>query len=65
MATSKFKRHRSPGNGHILVKVIHAGGEILRSEFHYNLQFLVGIRENCLISGRSLLLYQLQKGQYN
>jgi hypothetical protein len=31
---AKLKRHKSAGNDQILVEVIQAGGEILRSEIH-------------------------------
>jgi hypothetical protein len=44
----------------IVAEQIQAGGEILRSEIHNSL-ILLGIRKNCLISGRSLLFYQVTK----
>jgi hypothetical protein len=46
-----------PGSGQILAELIQAGGETLLSDVH---KFLNSVC-NCLISGRSLLLYQFTK----
>jgi hypothetical protein len=40
--------------------MIQAGAEILHSEFHKVITSF-GVRKNCLISGRSLLLYQFTR----
>jgi hypothetical protein len=34
IATAKWKRYKSPGSDQIPSKLIHAGGEMLRSEIH-------------------------------
>jgi hypothetical protein len=54
-AITTVKRCKSPGTDQILAELIQAGGEALQSEIH-KLINLFGIRKNCLISGRSLLL---------
>jgi hypothetical protein len=59
-AIAKFKRYKSPGSHNIPAELIQAGGEILRSEIHNSLT-LFEIRKNCLISGRSLLLYRFTR----
>jgi hypothetical protein len=60
IAIAKLKKHKSSGSDQILAELIQAGGEILLSVIH-KLIILFGIRNNCLISGRSLLLYQFTK----
>jgi hypothetical protein len=55
IAVAKLKKYKSPGSGQILAELIQAGGETLQSEI-INSLILFGIRNNCLISGRSLLL---------
>jgi hypothetical protein len=60
IAIVKLKKYKSPGSDQIPAELIQAGGEC------YSLQStnsftLFGIRKNCLISGRSLLLYQFTK----
>jgi hypothetical protein len=58
-AIAKLKKYKSPGSDQILAEMIQGGGEYcLRST---NSLILYGIRKNCLISGRSLLLYQFAK----
>jgi hypothetical protein len=57
IAIAKLKKYKSPGSDQIHAELIQAGGE-MRSK---NSLILVGIRNNCLISGRSLLLYQFTK----
>jgi hypothetical protein len=49
----KLKRYKSPGTDQILAKVIKAGGTQTFIQY--------GIRRNCHISGRNLLLYQFIK----
>jgi hypothetical protein len=56
----KLKEYKSPGSDQIPVELIQAGGETLLSKMHNSL-ILFGIRKDCLISGRSLLLYQFTK----
>jgi hypothetical protein len=58
---AKLKKYKSPGSDHILAELIQAGGEMLLSAITSSL-ILFGIKMNCLISGRSLLLYQFTKG---
>jgi hypothetical protein len=60
IAIAKFKRYKLPGNDQIPAEMIQAGGETLQSEIH-KLIILFGIRKNCLISGKSLLLYQFKR----
>jgi hypothetical protein len=59
-ATAKFKRYKSPSTDQILTKVVQAGGKILQLKSISSV-ILFGIRKNCLISGRRLLLYQINK----
>jgi hypothetical protein len=60
VAIAKFKKYKSPGSDHIPAELIEAGGEILLSEI-YKLINSVWNKEDCLINGRSLLLYQFTK----
>jgi hypothetical protein len=55
-----LKSLKLPSNDQILAELIQGEGETygLRS---MNLLILFGIRKNCLISGRSLLLYQFTR----
>jgi hypothetical protein len=57
IAIAKLKKYKSPGSDQIPAELIQAGGKILLSAVH-KLINSVGIRNNCLISGKSLLLYQ-------
>jgi hypothetical protein len=58
---AKLKKYKSPGSDQILAELIQAGCEILLSAITKWL-IMFGIRNNCLISGRSLLLlYQFMK----
>jgi hypothetical protein len=60
IAIAKLKKYKLSGNDQI-------SGELIKQEVeHYGLRFinsviLFGIRKNCLISGRSLLLYQFTR----
>jgi hypothetical protein len=56
-AIAKLKRYKSPGNDQSTAQIIQAVGKKLWSE-SINPLILFGIRKNCLISGRSLLMYQ-------
>jgi hypothetical protein len=58
IAIAKLKKYKSQGSDEI-PELIQAGGKILLSAIHKLIPF--GIRKNCLISGRSLLLYQFTK----
>jgi hypothetical protein len=58
IAIAKLKKYKSPGNDQIPAEIIQAGGKILLSAIH---KLLFGIRKNCRVSGRSLLLYQFTK----
>jgi hypothetical protein len=60
IAIAKLKKYKSPGSAQILAELIQAGGKILLSVIHKLINYF-GIRNNCLISGRSLLLYQFTK----
>jgi hypothetical protein len=59
-AIAELKKYKSPGSDEIPAELIQAGGEMLLSAIHNSL-ILFGIRKNCLINGRSLLLYQFAK----
>jgi hypothetical protein len=59
IAIAKLKKYKWPGSDDILAELIQAGGEILLSLIHKLILF--GIRNICMISGRSLLLYQFIK----
>jgi hypothetical protein len=60
IAITKFKKHKSSDSDQIPAELIQGGGEILLFAIH-KLLILFGITKNCLISGRSLLLYQFAK----
>jgi hypothetical protein len=57
IAIANLKRYKSAGSDQIPAELIHAGDEILRAEIHKLINSILN-REGCLISGRSLLLYQ-------
>jgi hypothetical protein len=57
-ATAKLKKYKSPVSDQFLAELIKAGRKILTSVHSL---ILFEIRKNCLISGRSLLLYQFTK----
>jgi hypothetical protein len=57
---AELREYKTSGSDEIPAQLIQAGGKILLSVIH-KLLILFAIRKNCLISGRSLLLYQLQK----
>jgi hypothetical protein len=52
---AKLKHYKLPGSHQILAELIQTGVEILLSAIHRLILF--GIRKNCVISGRNLLLY--------
>jgi hypothetical protein len=54
------KKHKSPGNIEIPAELIQAGGEILRSEIHKFINTF-GVRKNCPINRRSILLNQFTR----
>jgi hypothetical protein len=56
IAIAKFKKYKSPDSDQIQAELIQAGGEILLSAIH-KLINSVWNKEECLNSGRSLLLY--------
>jgi hypothetical protein len=59
IAIEKLKKFKLPGSDQIPAELVQAGAEtLLRS---INSLILFEIRKNCLISGRSLLLYQFIK----
>jgi hypothetical protein len=60
IAIAKLKKYKSPGSDHIPAELIQAGGEMLLSAIR-KLINSVWKKMNCLISGRSLLLYQFTK----
>jgi hypothetical protein len=59
-AIGKLKIYKSPSTDQIPAELIQVGGEILRSEIH-KLINSIRTKENCLISERSLLLYQFTR----
>jgi hypothetical protein len=59
IAIAKLKRYESPGGDHIPAEMIQTEDEILCSKIHKVILF--EIRKSCLISGRSLLLYQFTR----
>jgi hypothetical protein len=62
IAIAKLKKYKLPGSNQIPAELIQGGGEIryygLRS---INSLILFGVRKNCRINGRSLLLYQFAR----
>jgi hypothetical protein len=64
IAIAEMKKLKSPGSDNILAELIQAGGETLVS-VTTNRLIPFGIRKNCLISGRSLLLYQFTRRARN
>jgi hypothetical protein len=54
---AKLKKYKSPGSYQILAELIKAGRKILLSAKH---KLVNSIWNNCLISGRSLLLHQIR-----
>jgi hypothetical protein len=54
-AIAKLKKYKSPGSDQIPAELIQAGAEILLSAIKNSL-ILFGMRKDCLINGRSLLL---------
>jgi hypothetical protein len=60
IAIVKLKKYTLPCSDEIPAELIQAGGEILQSAIQNSL-ILFRIRKNCLINGRSLLLYQFTK----
>jgi hypothetical protein len=59
MAIAKLKSYISPGSDQIPAELIQAGGEILHPEIHKMISCVRN--KNCLINGRSLLLYQFTR----
>jgi hypothetical protein len=60
IAIAKLKKYKSPGSDQILAGLIQAGGETLQSEIH-KLINCIWSKEECLIIGRSPLLYQFTR----
>jgi hypothetical protein len=58
IAIEKLKKCKQPGRDQIPAELIQAGREILLCSTNSLRMF--GIRKNCLISGRRLLLYCYQ-----
>jgi hypothetical protein len=54
----KLKKYKLPGSDQIPAELIKAGGKKLLSAIH---KLVNSIWNNCLISGRCLLMYQSQK----
>jgi hypothetical protein len=57
VAITTLRKYKCPCSDQISAVLIQAGGKMLLSEIH-KLIILFGIRKNCLVSGRSLPLYQ-------
>jgi hypothetical protein len=60
ISIAKLKKYKSPGRDQIPAELYQAGGETLVSVIH-KLITSVEMRKKCLISGRSLLLYQFTR----
>jgi hypothetical protein len=60
IAVAKLIEYKLPGSYQVPAELIQAGGEILPLRSTNSL-IMFGIRKNCLISGKSLLLYQFTK----
>jgi hypothetical protein len=60
IAVAKFKKYKSPGSDQIPAELVQAGDETLQSEIH-KLINSIWSKENCLISGRCILLYQFTR----
>jgi uncharacterized protein YaaR (DUF327 family) len=62
-AIAKIKKLKSPGSHQFPAELIQTGSETLLPEIHNSINSLLlfGILKNCLISGRSALLYQFTK----
>jgi hypothetical protein len=62
-AIAELKKYKSPGSDQNRAEMIQAGSKILLSQIHklITTHKLFLMRKNCLISGRSLLLYQFTK----
>jgi hypothetical protein len=60
IAIAKLKKYKLPGSDQVPEELIQAGGKTLLSQIH-ELTNSVWNKEKCLISGRSLLLYQFTK----
>jgi hypothetical protein len=60
IAITKLENYKSQGNDQILAQLFQAGGETLQSEI-LKLLIVFGVRKNCLIKGRSLLLYKVTR----
>jgi hypothetical protein len=57
IAIAKFKTYKSPGSGQFPEELLQAGCEILLSALHTINS--IWNKKNCLISGRSPLLYDI------
>jgi hypothetical protein len=58
IAIANLKKYKSPSSDQIPAELIQAGSETLVSAIQ---KHKLGVREICLISGSSLLLYQFTK----
>jgi hypothetical protein len=61
IAVAKLKKYKLPASDQIPAELFQARGETLQSEMHKHFR----IRKNCLISGRSLLLFQFTRMAIN
>jgi hypothetical protein len=61
ISIAKIKKYKSPGSDEIPAELVQAGGKILLSATHKLINSVWNKERNCLISGRSLLLYQFTK----
>jgi hypothetical protein len=60
IAIAKLKKYKLPGGHQIPAELIQTGDEMLLSAIHKLINSIWNTK-NCLISGRSLLLYQFTK----
>jgi hypothetical protein len=61
ISIAKLKKYKSPSSDQIPAELYQVGGETLVSVISTNSAIQYGVRKNCLISGRSLLLYQFTR----
>jgi hypothetical protein len=64
IATAKLKKYKFPGSDQIPAELIQAGVETLQSEIYKRINSIWS-KEQCMISGRSLLCYKFTKMAIN
>jgi hypothetical protein len=61
ISIANLKKYASPGSDKIPAEIIQTGGETSLSSTNRLIPVVFRIRKNCLVRGRSLLLYQFTK----